>query len=248
MNSREQTAELLFDGPIADEYNLLKLICPPAAEISRRVGEFVGAWVPPYFCSRLNLLEIGCGTGITTMHLAACRDILEIVSVDNAPAMLSQARQNLARELDNGRLSLIEMDALSYLLELPDASVDVVASAYTLHNFLNGYRRRVLEEILRVLKPGGLFVNGDRYAIDDAAEQLKNTQEEVKDYFRIFLEMNRPDLLEQWVVHLFSDESEEHIMHLKPALEAMAEIGFHDIACHFRESSNALVSARKAGP
>jgi ubiquinone/menaquinone biosynthesis C-methylase UbiE len=248
MNSREQTAELLFDGPIADEYNLLKLICPPAAEISRRVGEFVGAWVPPYSCSRLNLLEKGCGTGITTTHLAACGDILEIVSVDNAPAMLSQARQNLARELDNGRLSLIEKDALSYLLELPDASVDVVASAYTLHNFLNGYRRRVLEEILRVLKPGGLFVNGDRYAIDDAAEQLKNTQEEVKDYFRIFLEMNRPDLLEQWVVHLFSDESEEHIMYLKPALEAMAEIGFGHIACHFREGPNALVSARKAEP
>ncbi|WP_026223475.1 class I SAM-dependent methyltransferase [Methylosarcina fibrata] len=248
MNNREHTAELLFAGPIADEYNILKLICPPAAEISRRVGEFVGAWSPSYSYSRLKLLEIGCGTGITTTHLAACGDILDIVSVDNAPAMLSQARQNLARELESGRLSLIEKDALSYLQEMPAASVDVVASAYTLHNFLNGYRRRVLEEILRVLKPGGLFVNGDRYAMDDAAEQLRNTQEEVKSYFRVFLEMNRPDLLEQWVVHLFSDESEEHIMRLKPALDAMVEIGFHDVACHFRDGSNALVSAGKAGP
>jgi tRNA (cmo5U34)-methyltransferase len=248
MNSREHTAELLFHGPIADEYNMLKLICPPAAKISRRVGEFVEAWVPPYPFSRLKLLEIGCGTGITTTYLTACRNIFEVVSVDNAPAMLSQARQNLAEELEKGRLRLIENDALSHLQTVPAASDDVVASAYTLHNFLNGYRKRVLEEILRVLKPGGLFVNGDRYAVDDAAEHLGNTQKEVKDYFRVFLGMNRPDLLEQWVVHLFSDESEEHIMRMRPALDAMAEIGFRDIACHFREGPNALVSARKTRP
>ncbi|MGZ8958770.1 MAG: class I SAM-dependent methyltransferase [Methylosarcina sp.] len=247
MNSRKHTAELLFHGPIADEYNMLKLICPPAAEISRRVGEFVGAWVPPYPSSQLKLLEIGCGTGITTAHLAACRDNLEIVGIDNAPMMLSQARRNLTEGLEKGRLLLIENDALSHLQEMPTASVDIVASAYALHNFLNGYRKRVLEEILRVLKPGGLFVNGDRYAVDDAAEHLRNTQEEVKGYFRIFLEMNRPDLLEQWIAHLFSDESEDHIMRLQPALNMMAEIGFRDIVLRFREGPNALVSAMKAG-
>jgi tRNA (cmo5U34)-methyltransferase len=246
--TQKHTAEHLFQGPIADEYDMLKLICPPAAEISRRVGEFVGGWMPLYRHSRLNLLEIGCGTGITTAHLLACRDLMKIVSVDNAPAMLSQARQNLAEELEKGRLHLIENDALSYLQGIPTGSVDIVASAYALHNFLDGYRRRVLEEILRVLKPGGLFVNGDRYAVDDAREHLRNTQEEIKGYFRIFLEMNRPDLLEQWVVHLFSDESEDHIMRLQPALNAMAEIGFRDIALHFREGPNALVSALKEWP
>jgi len=97
-----------------------------------------------------------------------------------------------------------------------------------------------------VLKPGGLFVNGDRYAVDDAAEHLKNTQQEVKDYFRVFSEMNRIDLLEQWIVHLFSDESEEHIMRLGPALDAMTGIGFQDIRVNFRDGVNALVSAVKS--
>lgn len=242
---REHTAEHLFHGPIADEYDMLKLICPPAADMSRRVGEFVGGWLPPYPHPRLTLLEIGCGTGITTAHLLSCRATIDIVGVDNAPAMLSQARQNLAAELENGRLRLIENDALSHLQEIPANSVDIVASAYALHNFLHGYRRQVLEEILRILKPGGLFVNGDRYAVDNAGEHLKNTQEEVKGYFRVFLEMNRPDLLEQWIVHLFSDESEDHIMRLQSALDAMAEIGFRDIALHYRDGTNALVSAVK---
>ena len=245
---QKHTAERLFHGPIADEYDMLKLICPPAAEMSRRVGKFVGGWLPPYPHFRLNLIEIGCGTGITTAQLMACRDNIEIVGVDNAPAMLSQARQNLAAELENGRLRLIENDALSHLQGIPTDSIDIVASAYALHNFLRGYRRQVLEEILRVLKPGGLFVNGDRYAVDDAGEHLRNTQDEVKGYFNVFLAMNRPELLEQWIVHLFSDESEEHIMRLQSALDAMAEIGYRGIDLHFRDGPNALVSAVKPLP
>lgn len=242
---QEYTAEHLFRGPIADEYDMLKQICPSAAEMSRRVGEFIGNWIPAYPHAHLNLLEIGCGTGITTAHLLAYRDRIEIVSIDNAPAMLTQARQNLAEALEKGQLRLIENDALSYLQGIPSGSVDIVASAYALHNFQNGYRWRVFEEILRVLKPGGLFINGDRYAVDDASEHLRNTQEEVKGYFRVFLEMNRPDLLEQWIVHLFSDESEDHIMRLQLALDAMGEIGFLDITTHFRDGVNALVSAIK---
>jgi len=242
----EHRAEHLFEGPIAEEYEMLTRICPAAAELSRRVGQCVGDWAPPYPLEQLHLLEIGCGTGITTAGLLASREDALIESVDNAPAMLSQARQNLAAALAAKRLRLIENDALSHLREIPDASVDIVASAYTVHNFLHGYRRRVLEEALRVLKPGGLFVNGDRYAVDDATEHLKNTQEEVKGYFRVFTEINRPDLLEQWIVHLFSDESEEHIMRLRPALDAMTEIGFQNISLHYRDGVNALISATKS--
>ncbi len=225
---------------------MLVRICPSAAEMSRRVGQFVGDWAPPYPVMQLNLLEIGCGTGVTTACLLAKRKDARIESVDNAPAMLSQARQLLAPALAAQRLRLVENDALSHLQGIPDASVDIVASAYTLHNFLHGYRRRVLEDVLRVLKPGGLFVNGDRYALDDATEHLKNTQEEVKGYFRVFAELQRPDLLEQWIVHLFSDESAEHIMRLQPALDAMAEIGFQNIGLHFRDGVNALISAAKS--
>ena len=243
MNSH--TAEHLFHGALADEYHFLQRICPAAAEMSQRVGEYVEHLPPrPDGCA-LELLELGCGTGITTRHLLNSRDDLRIVSLDNAPAMLAQARVNLAEALANGRLELRESDALSALETLADDSMEVVASAYTLHNFLSGYRTRVLAEILRVLKPGGLFVNGDRYAIDEPAAHLQHTQEEVRGYFRVFLEMQRPDLLKQWVVHLFSDESEEHLMRLHPALEEMVALGFAEVRVNFRNGVNALVSGRK---
>lgn len=239
------SAELLFDGPIAKEYDMLKLICPAAADMSRRVGEFVAGWNAT--ASRLDILEIGSGTGITTLHLLNSREDVRITGIDNGPAMLEQARRNLAQVLarEPERLRLVDIDALSHLQQLPSASLDIVASAYTVHNFLDDYRTRVLAEIVRVLKPGGVFVNGDRYALDDPAEHLKATQDEVRGYFRTFLAMDRPDLLEQWVVHLFSDESPEHVMPLTQALRIMESVGFAAPTVHFRDGVNALVSGVK---
>jgi len=156
-------AELLFSGRIGTDYDILKLICPMAAELSRQVGAFVaGLAAPP--SGRLAALEIGCGTGITTRALLGGREDLEVTAVDNEPTMLDQAQGNLAELLGSGRLRLAAADALTALRDLPSASIDVVASAYTIHNFLDDYRTLVLAEIFRVLRPGGTFVNGDRYA------------------------------------------------------------------------------------
>lgn len=245
---KEVTAEKLFSGPIGEEYEMLERICPAAANMSRRVGEFVAGWTPRVPTESLGLVELGCGTGVTTLNLINARPDTTITSVDNEPTMLNQARRNLAEAVAQGRLRLVENDALSYLREVPSASVDILASAYTLHNFLNGYRTRVLEEIFRVLKPGGIFVNGDRYALDDSLAHLQATQEEVRRYFRTFTELNRVDLLEQWIVHLFSDESPDHVMPLDPSLNTMHEIGFDAVTVHFREDVNALVSGAKPWP
>lgn len=241
--SARHRAEHLFTGPIAEEYAMLQLICPAAAEMSQQVGETVAAW-PGTPAGPFRLLEIGCGTGITTLNLLVRAD-LAITSVDNSTTMLEQARRNLAVPLAGQRLQLVEEDALSFLQGQPDHSYDGVASAYTLHNFLDPYRHSVLREILRVLKPGGRFVNGDRYGLDDTLEHLACIQEEARHYFRTFTAIGRTDLLEHWIIHLFSDESPDHVMRLTPALEAMQTLGFSGVEVAFRAGVNALVTGGK---
>jgi tRNA (cmo5U34)-methyltransferase len=237
-----------FTGRIAEEYKILEKICPAAAHLSQRIGKFVNAWEPGTESEILKILEIGCGTGVTTLALLHSRPDLRITGVDISPVMLEQARRNLAPALAENRLCLLENDALFCLRETPAETFDIVASGYTLHNFPNDYRGQVLREILRVLKPGGVLVNGDRYALDNTVEHLKVIQAEVRDYFKVLMEMNLPDLLEQWMVHLFSDESPDRVMRMTEALDLMGKIGYQSVTVHFRNGVNALVSGVKPWP
>lgn len=237
-----------FESPIGDDYTMLRLICPAAAEMSRQVGAFVRSWQRPDCDDQtgpMEVLEVGCGTGITSRVLLDAHDNLVITAVDIAPTMLAQARVNLAESLDQGRMRLIESDALSYLRGMESGTVDMVASGYVFHNFEHVYRQQAVREVFRVLKPGGVLVNGDRYALDDTSAQLNAVQDEVRTFFKVFRELNRLDLLEQWIVHLYSDESPDHVMRIGAALADYRSAGFDPVAIHYQLQNNALVSAQK---
>ena len=58
-------------------------------------------------------------------------------------------------------------------------------------------------------------------------------------------EINRLDLLEHWIIHLFNDESENHIMREALAVQQMTEAGFVNIQLQSRLQVNALLTALK---
>jgi spermidine synthase len=78
--------DALFAGIIGKEYEMLKLICPLMTEMSRLVGETVKTHRPTH--SGLNIVELGGGTGITTLALLTARDDSHITSIDNEPAII----------------------------------------------------------------------------------------------------------------------------------------------------------------
>ena len=240
----DNTFDAMFSGVIGQEYQMLKLICPFAAEMSRLVGVEVGAFCQPR-SEPQSVLELGGGTGITTLSILSADERLRVLSVDNEPVMQNQAKQSLQAWVDSGRLAFSTDDALSALRKFEDASVDIVASAYTLHNFEADYRQLVIQEVFRVLKSGGQFINGDRYALDDINAHTRCTQKEVSGYFKVLTEMNRLDLLEHWIIHLFSDESENHVMRESIALKQLNEAGFQSIELKLRQEVNGLVIAKK---
>lgn len=244
MTTNKKDLDALFSGVIGQDYELLNLICPLATEMSRQVGLALSAYKQDSQ-DTLSIVELGGGTGITTLSLLNANDNIQIISVDSEPVMQHQAKKNLQDWVDKGRLEFCGDDALTALSDLATASIDSVASAYTLHNFLNEYRDAVISEIFRVLKPGGIFINGDRYALDNVSEHTRCVQNEVGGYFKVLTEINRLDLLEHWIVHLFSDESENHVMRETIALTQLRNAGFSEIKLTHRHDVNALITALK---
>ncbi len=238
--------DAMFSGIIGQDYDTLNLICPVATQMSRLVGESAFEYAAKS-ADKLNVVELGTGTGITTLALLTSSDKLNILSIDNEPVMQEQAKNHLQRWVAEGRLVFCGDDALTALQNLATGSVDIVASAYTLHNFLDSYRAQVIQQIFRVLKPDGQFINGDRYGLDDVSEHTRTIQQEVSAYFKVLTGMSKLDVLEHWIVHLFNDESENHVMRESTALAQLHAAGFSGIKLTNRREVNALVTAIKPG-
>jgi ubiquinone/menaquinone biosynthesis C-methylase UbiE len=235
--------DAIFSSIIGHEYDTLKLICPAATEMSRLVGEAVKIYSTS--TKSLQIVELGGGTGITTLAMLSARPNLHVLSIDNEPVMQDQAKKHLQQWIADGHLNFCSDDALTALQNLPENSADIIASAYTLHNFLISYREQVIKEIYRVLKPNGQFINGDRYALNDTRQHTRAVQDEISQYFKVLIPLDRSKVLEQWIVHLFNDESQDHIMRESIALQQLYDFGFSDIKISDRINVNALVKAKK---
>ena len=113
------------------------------------------------------LLEIGVGTGALLPGLA--RRAAEVIGVDHSPAMLDEARRRLAANGESGvQLRLGEMTHLP----LADGGAGCVVANMVLHHAADPLA--VLQEICRVLTPGGTLVLADlaRHEREWAREQL----------------------------------------------------------------------------
>jgi len=99
---------------------------------------------------RCRVLEIGCGTGISTEHLwRALGPQAEIIATDIDDAMLAHARRH------RGRLSKVHYrNADAQALPFDDHAFDAVVCQFGLMFVAD--KARALSEIARVLRPGGL--------------------------------------------------------------------------------------------
>ena len=115
-----------------------------------------------------DVLEVGCGTGelacttaVYARHMAA---------VDSSMGMLRQA------EKKHGPKNLVFRPGDVYELPFGDGVFDVVIIADTLH-VLND-PAKALQEISRVLKPGGVLLSGldtgVNFIVDEAEERIVN--------------------------------------------------------------------------
>lgn len=104
------------------------------------------------------VLEIGCGGGAGAGMITAGFSPKRLYLVDVDPAMLDRAQQALAPE-GGGSLSFCIADAT--YLPLRGASMDAVFGFGFLHHVPAW--RRSLEEIARVLAPGGIYYMEEFY-------------------------------------------------------------------------------------
>lgn len=102
----------------------------------------------------MTVLDLGTGTGFVAAGLA--HRVRNVIAVDNSPAMLSVAKQNLGRlAIENVELIEGEVDSVP----CPDDSVDAAVANMVLHHA--GEPGAMIREMARVTKPGGWVAIAD---------------------------------------------------------------------------------------
>ena len=98
-----------------------------------------------------SILDIGCGTGRLLRDAGRRWPTAHLAGVDPAPKMIEEARRQGSR-----------MDfhvGFAERLPYPDATMDSVLASLTFHHWAE--QRRALDEVARVLKPGGWLCLAD---------------------------------------------------------------------------------------
>lgn len=101
------------------------------------------------------VLDVGCGTGVLTRLAATAVGMTGyVVGIDPGPRMLAAARHAAAANATRVEFRLAAVERLPFA----SGSFDAVLSSLMLHHLPPDVKRDGLQEIYRVLRPGGRLI------------------------------------------------------------------------------------------
>ena len=97
------------------------------------------------------VLDLGCGTGTLTILIKQIHPESEVVGLDGDPRVLEIARAKAKK----AGVEIAFHEGMAFQLPYPDGSFDRVLCSLVLHHLTTENKRRALNEVYRVLRPGG---------------------------------------------------------------------------------------------
>ncbi|RLP96342.1 methyltransferase domain-containing protein [Micromonospora sp. CV4] len=181
------------------------------------------------------VLDLGAGTGLLSLLLAAAVPGVRLTLVDAAPAMLARAADELhARSVPH---RMVRADLAD---PLPAGRYDAVVSALAIHHLDDAGKQDLYRRAADALVPGGVFVNAEQVAGPTPA--LDRRYDEV--WTARIAELGSPP--EEIAA------ARERMRHDRPATVAdqcrwLTEAGLVDVDCYFKEWRFAVFGGRTTG-
>lgn len=147
-SSKKEQVTRMFDN-ISKEYDSLNRVISFGTDIKwrKKVVELVKNSNPE------TILDIATGTGDLALNLAQTK-AKKIIGLDISHGMLEVGRQKIAKKQLSNTVEMVLGDSEN--LPFEDNSFDAITVAFGIRNFET--LEKGLTEILRVLKPNGIFV------------------------------------------------------------------------------------------
>jgi len=129
----------------------------------------------PQTAQALQILDIGCGTGIELDYLWEQAPNARITCVDLSQGMLELLLQKHLESRE--QIILVKASYLDW--EYPQSAFDLAVSHATMHHFWPSEKLEVYRKILNALKPGGWYVESDFIVDAIQHEQYRRRYERI---------------------------------------------------------------------
>lgn len=145
------------------------------------------------------VLDLGCGPGSLSARLLDRLPRATVVAIDADPLLLALGRACYS-SLPGLRFAELDLRHPGWSRELgleraPDAAVSTTA----LHWLAEHDLRTLYAELAGLLRPGGIFLNGDHMEADDSASRLRDLEREIaRKALRRRFPDGRPEDWRQW--------------------------------------------------
>lgn len=193
-----------FSDTLVEEYDLFGKVFPHHDDLQNAIPNELGKHFSGNNGENLTFLDIGAGYGFTTKLVAKVFPKAKFIVNEYDAELISRADAYLADYNYEKQIGDIE----EIIIQIPDASIDGVYTAWVIHNFPPEKREIIYQQISRVLKPGGVFVALEK--VGNAGEQrTKDVAQAILDLEPFISKYNRPDLFLEWVKHDLRDEEPE---------------------------------------
>jgi ubiquinone/menaquinone biosynthesis C-methylase UbiE len=114
-----------------------------------------------------HVLDVACGAGGWAVDVALEYPEIMVVGIDRNPHMIAVAREQAAMRQAAERVEFRMMDALR-TLDFPDHSFDLVNLRFALGFMRTWEWSRLLSDLLRILRPGGIIRLTDEKVIHES--------------------------------------------------------------------------------
>jgi tRNA threonylcarbamoyl adenosine modification protein (Sua5/YciO/YrdC/YwlC family) len=111
------------------------------------------------------ILDLGIGTGETSVRLLERHPEATLFGIDESPTMLAAAVERLGRQMAGSRVGMLQEP-------LPTGEFDLVASALAIHHLDGEEKADLFQRLRRAVAPGGRFVLGDLIVPEDRADAV----------------------------------------------------------------------------
>jgi tRNA (cmo5U34)-methyltransferase len=184
----------------------------------------------------LKVLDLGCGTGGTSVVLLKDFPLARVTGIDSSSDMLAVAAAKVKQT--TWRIDFICQN-INHPLPLVEGAFDAIISAFSLHYLTEDEKKALFSRCCEALKPGGMFI--------DAEAVISPSAKVYQLYMEKWKEFQRSDGFSEDEI---GAQMLKFVRDVKPLtverqLGLMNKAGFADVECYFKYLNLAVFGGYK---